>query len=189
MWRWCVWTWIVVGLAAGVSGQGGGSVAPRLPYVDSNAGLGEGRVYGERTAAGEMAVHEGYGEGRRVVARLGKGDVVVAESSVVITTRPGVIRMERDLGRHGLRRGDEILMYGFVNEGSARVWFKGWKMADFDVSFAKWPDGGGCVGANCAARVVSEAEAVTWVRVRLKSGVRGWVKAGGGLVLPGGAKI
>lgn len=185
----CVWTLVAAGLGAGAPGQEGGSAAPGLPYVDRNAGLGEGRGYGEWTAAGEMAVYDGYGEGRRVVARLKKGDVAAVESSVVITAKPGVIRMDRDLGRDGLRRGDEILMYGFVNEGFARVWFQGRMRADFDITFVKWPDGGGCGGANCAARLVREAEAVRWVRVSLKSGARGWVKAAGGLLLPGGAII
>jgi hypothetical protein len=69
--RRCVWTWIAVGLlVVGVSGQEGGSAAPGLPYVDLNAGLGEWWVYGEWTAAGEMAVYDGHGDGRRVVARL-----------------------------------------------------------------------------------------------------------------------
>lgn len=60
--RGCIWTWIAVGLlVVGVSGQEGGSAAPGLPYVDLNAGLGEGWV------------HDGHGDGRRVVARLRKG--------------------------------------------------------------------------------------------------------------------
>ena len=92
MWRWCVWTWVALWVAAGASGKEGGSAAPGLPYIDLNASLGEGRAYGDWTAAGEMAVYDGYGEGRRVVSRLRKGDVVAAESCVVITTRPEIGR-------------------------------------------------------------------------------------------------
>lgn len=185
MGRWCVWIFIACGfMGAGAPGQEGANAAPGLSYVDLNAGLGEGWAYGDWTAAGDMAVYDGYGEGRRVVARLKKGDVAEAESSVVITMRPGVIQMDRDLGRHGLKRDDEILIYGFVNGGFARVWFNGGMQAEFDVSFAKWPDGGGCVGANCAARMVRGAEAVRWVRVRLKSGASVWARQGG-FVPPG----
>lgn len=98
---------------------------------------------------------------------------------MVVTAKPGMIQLERDPGRDGLRQGDEILMHRFVNEGFARVWFKRRMHADFEISFVKWPDGGGCVGTNCAAKLVREAEAVMWVKVRLKSGLRGWVNQGG----------
>ncbi len=149
--------------------------APALPHVEAGASLGEGHQYGRWKALINASVYDTWKMGRKVVSRLAPGETFVAESSVVVTTRPGVIRMDRDLARHGLKRGDTILTYGFVNEGFSRVWFKGRIYADFDISFARWLDGAGCQGWNCAATYVEQPEAIRWVQVRLDTRTTGWV--------------
>jgi len=146
-----------------------------LPHIELDASLGEGHQSGRWKAIENVAVYDTWKKGRKVVLRLTSGEAVVTESSVVITTKPGVIRMDRDLAAHGLKRGDTILTYGFVNEGFSRVWFKGRLHADFDISFAKWPDGAGCQGWHCAAAYIAQPEVVRWVQVRLTSGLKGWV--------------
>jgi len=100
---------------------------------------------------------------------------VVGVTGVVITIRPGVIRMDRDLPEQHLKRGDTILTYTYRGEGFSSVWYEGRFDPEFDISFAKWPDGQGCGGSHCAATYVDLGEKVWWAKVKLKSGRTGWV--------------
>jgi len=54
-----------------------------------------------------------------------EGGKVVAITGVVITFRPGVVRMDRGLPQYGLKGGDTILTYAYRGEGAWAVWFKG----------------------------------------------------------------
>jgi hypothetical protein len=173
--------WFAVCFAAGIalaadSTQVHGVSAPALPHIELGARLGEGHYYGRWKALRSVAVYDTWRQARKAVSRLVPGETVVTESSVVVTTKPGVIRMDRDLKEHGLKRGDTILTYGFENEGFSRVWFKGRIYADFDISFTKWPDGGGCGGEHCSATYVEQPKTIRWVRLKLMSGLTGWVK-------------
>ncbi|HET6206404.1 MAG TPA: hypothetical protein VFD98_06310, partial [Terracidiphilus sp.] len=67
-------------------------------------------------------------------------------SGVVITYKPGVIRLNRDVPQDHLRRGDTILTYTYRGEGFSTVWFKGRFYREYDITFTKRPDGTGCHG-------------------------------------------
>jgi hypothetical protein len=86
--------------------------------------------------------------------------------------------MDRDLPEQHLKRGDTILTYTYKGEGFAAVWFKGIFYSEFDISFTKWPDGGGCGGAHCAATYTDLGKITWWAQVRLSSGRMGWVDMG-----------
>jgi hypothetical protein len=62
--------------------------------------------------------------------------------------------MDRDLPERDLRRGDTLLTYADRGEGFSAVWLKGEYHSEFDISFARNPDGTGCGGAHCAATYV-----------------------------------
>ena len=85
--------------------------------------------------------------------------------------------MNRELPQHNLRRGDTILTYGPMNEGFCDAWFKGRYYPEFDVSFAKYPSGGGYGGSRCAATYIDLGKRFRWIQVKLKSGRTGWVNA------------
>jgi hypothetical protein len=84
--------------------------------------------------------------------------------------------MDRDLPAEGLRSGDTLLTYAYRGEGFSAVWFKGKYYSDFDISFAKWPDGTGCGGAHCAATYLDLGKKSWWTEVKLESGRTGWVE-------------
>lgn len=48
---------------------------------------------------------------------------VTGITGAVVTFRPGLIRMDRDLPEQNLRRGDTILTYAYRGEGFSAVWF------------------------------------------------------------------
>lgn len=150
--------------------------APALPFFDWGACPYETCGYHQWTAHRSVTVYDTWKQGRRPVAQLAKGDTVTGLTGVVITFKPGVIRLDRDLPGENLLRGDTILTYADRGEGFSAVWFKGRYRADFDITFAKRPDGTGCGGAHCAATYLDLGRKVWWAKVKLKSGRTGWVE-------------
>jgi hypothetical protein len=155
--------------------------APALPFVDEKACPFEGCSYREWRAFKSVTAFDTWKEGRRTVATISKGDIVTGLTGLVITVKPGTIRMERDLEDEILKRGDTILTYAYRGEGFSAVWFKGKYYPEFDISFAKYPDGQGCGGSHCAAVYVDLGEKVWWAEVKLKSGRTVWVEMTGNI--------
>jgi hypothetical protein len=105
---------------------------------------------------------------------LRAGDVVVGLTGHVITFRPGRVRIDRDLPDGGLHRGNIILTYVYHGEGETSAWHKGVFYDAFDISFARYPDGGGCQ-RDCYGTVIDGGDKEWWAQVRLKSGRTRWV--------------
>jgi hypothetical protein len=157
----------------------GQSAEPVLPFYDRGACPYERCRYGDPwTVQRPVTVYDTWTEGRRAVAQLVAGDKATGIAGVVITFRPGVIRMDRDLPDQDLRRGDFILTYAHRGEGFSAVWFKGKYRPDFDLTFTKWPDGSGCGNGHCAATSLDPGKKVWWAEVKLASGKTGWVDMG-----------
>jgi len=149
--------------------------APNMPYYEWNVCPGEGCVYGQWVARGSVMVYNTYRHERFAVARLAAGDRVSARTGVVVTVKPGIIRMDRAVAKYDLKPGDKILSYAYSGEGFATVWFNGRLIQGFDISFTKWPDGAGCHGASCRATYLDLGEHIWWAEVKLASGKIGWV--------------
>ena len=105
-----------------------------------------------------MTVYDTWKQGRQRIAQLAKGDRVKGITGAVVTYRPGLIRMDRDLPEANLHRGDTVLTYADRGEGFSAAWFKGRYYSDLDISFAKLPDGAGCGGEHCAAAYVDPGQ-------------------------------
>jgi hypothetical protein len=148
---------------------------PALPYFDWNACPFEGCTYRQWTARKPAIVYDTWKQQRRVVERLSTGDKVIAVTGVVITFKPGVVRMDRDLPDRNLARGDRILTYANRGEGFSAAWYKGTYYPWLDISFTKWPNGQGCGGTHCAATYVDLGKKVWWAQVKLKAGRVGWI--------------
>src|SRR5215470_434714 len=111
------------------------SKRPELPFFDWNACPFEGCVYREWTAEKPVVVYDTWKQTRKSMAQLSVGTKVMGITGVVITFRPGVIRMDRDVPDAGLKRGDTILTYTYVGEGFSAVWVKDKYDPSFDISF------------------------------------------------------
>jgi hypothetical protein len=145
---------------------------PALPFYDWGACPYETCAYRQWT----VTVYDTWKAERRPIAQLAVGDQVTGIAGAVVTLQPGLIRMDRDLPGQDLRRGDTVFTYAYRGEGFAAVWFKGKYHSLFDISFAKWPDGTGCGGADCAATYMDLGRKSWWVEVKLASGRTGWVE-------------
>jgi hypothetical protein len=149
--------------------------APTLPFFDWNACPFEGCRYGEWTAVSEVEVFDTWKPSRKRIATVPTKALVTGESGVVITYKPGIIQLNADLPLDDLSRGDKILTYTYLGEGFSVAWFKGRFYREYDTTFAKWPDGSGCLGDDCAGNYVDLGEKVWWAKVKLRSGTIGWV--------------
>ena len=150
--------------------------APALPFYDWGACPYETCRYGQWTAQRSVTVYNTWKLGRRPITKLSAGDQGTGITGAVVTLKPGLVRMDRDLPYQGLRRGDTLLTYAYRGEGYSAVWFKGEYYPYFDLTFAKWPDGSGCGGAHCAATYMDLGKKTWWAEVKLSSGRTGWVE-------------
>jgi hypothetical protein len=148
---------------------------PSLPFFDWKACPFEGCTYGKWTATATVDVFDTWKPSRKRIATLPPKTVVTGFFGVVITYKPGVIRLNTDLPGDGLRRGDTILTYTYRGEGVSAVWFKGRLYRDYDITFAKRPDGSGCLRTDCEGAYVDLGEKVWWAKVKMRSGTIGWV--------------
>ncbi len=154
-----LWTLIALALAIVCPAQ----VMPRpaLPFYEWKVCPGEGCQYGRWTARKAVAAYDTYKASRRLIARISKGDVVEGLTGVVITYRPGVIRLDRDRPEEGLHSGDEVLTYTYRGEGDSAAWSKGKFYSDFDIA---------------AATSVDQGNKVWWAQVKFEDGCTAWVK-------------
>ena len=150
--------------------------ARALPFYDWGACPYEGCAYRQWTARRAVTVYDTWKPDRQPIAQLAEGDEVTGITGMVVTSMPGLIRMDRDLPDRDLRRGDTVLTYAYRGEGFSAVWFKGTYHTGFDISFAKWPDGTGCGGAHCAATYTDPGRKLWWAEVKIESGRTGWVE-------------
>jgi hypothetical protein len=149
---------------------------PTLPFYDWGACPYERCTYGASwTVRRPVRIYDTWKEGRRVIGQLAAGDKATGINGVVITFKPGVIRMDRDLPDQDLRRGDKIVTYAYRGEGFSAVWFTGRYHSEFDIGFTKSPDGSGCGNGYCAATYLDLGKKAWWAEVKLASGRTGWV--------------
>jgi hypothetical protein len=157
-------------------GESKAMAAPALPFYDWGECPYEGCAYRQWTAHWSVTVWDTWKQGRQPIAQLAEGDKVTGITGVVITFKPGLIRMDRDLPEADLRRGDTVLTYAYRGEGFSAIWCKGRYHSHFDISFAKWPNGMGCGGAHCAGTYVDLGKKSWWAQVKLLSGRTGWAE-------------
>ena len=150
--------------------------APALPFYDWGACPYETCAYREWTVHQAATVYDTWKQGRRPIAHLAAGEKVTGITGVVVTIKPGLVRIDRDLPELDLRRGETILTYADRGEGFSAAWFKGSYHSEYDISFAKLPDGTGCGGEHCAATYLDPGTKSWWTEVRLDSGRIGWVE-------------
>jgi len=169
------------GLVCAAAGQSGDDfkemAAPALPFYDWGACPYETCAYAQSwTAHKAVTLYDTWKAGRRAIGQLAAGDRVTGVTGVVVTAKPGVIRLDRDVARQNLKRGDTLLTYANRGEGYSAVWFKGRYYASFDVSFAKLLNGTGCGGDHCAGTFVDAGNHVWWAQVKLASGQTAWAE-------------
>ncbi len=150
---------------------------PSLPFLSPGVCPFEGCVYRDWIAREDVPAYDTWGEERTQLGTIQKREAATALGGMVVTYRPGVIHLDRDIPEFGLRKGDTIYTYAYHGEGYSQVWVNGRFHELYDISFTKWPDGTGCGGAHCAATYLDLGEKTWWAELKRKSGETVWVKA------------
>jgi hypothetical protein len=114
-----VWLNILVGVflfqnASHGAAQSIAGPRPELPYFDWNACPFEAGAYGKWTAREVVPLYGTWKKRRLEITRLAVGDKVVAVTGVVITFKPGLIRMDRDLRPMTLRQATRFSLMPIV---------------------------------------------------------------------------
>jgi len=129
-------------------------------------------TYREWTAEDEIPIHQNRSEKSAVVFRLRRQEHFDAVTGVVVTEKPGVVRIDRpvqdgylegsDQPQLSLKAGDTIYLLSPLGEGAYLFWYRG-KVYRSSTDLAAMP------GVDAAG-----ARMTWWKQVRNKAGKKGW---------------
>ena len=102
-------------------------------------------------------------DGSPVAFRLKKGERVKGMTGVVVTSRPGEVRVLKrtKIGRFTADPGDTLYLLTYIGEGFHKVWFKG-KISEEETF------------DETTFRHILEPNAVWWVKIKNRRGQIGW---------------
>ncbi len=169
-------TIVLASVAATVSAA---EYQPPMPYYDWGACPFEGCVYQEWIAKAELNVFKDRDLSSPIVFTLGRREEVNALTGVVITTRPGKVKILEpitlDLEKPvSLVPGDILFTLHYLGEGYWLFWFKGELHSDEIMSpsdvVEKTPR------PNAPIQVLSVPETEWWVKLKNSKGIIGWTK-------------
>jgi hypothetical protein len=149
---------------------------PKLPFYDWGACPFECCTYQEWEAEKAVTAYSQRSETSPPAFSVAKGEKIRAVTGVVITTRPGVVRL-RSAGKYGylatskvpepqrsLQSGEFIYTLHYEGEGSYLFWYKG----------KTYSDGIGDSGDDDHFEVLSQPEYVWWAKLKNAAGTIGW---------------
>ena len=146
-----------------------------MPYLDWGACPYECCVYGTWTVLHDTTVRTARRPGAPPAFRLKAGERVTVPRGVVVTTRPGQIRVlaPTTLGEGAdataLKPGDILYTLHYAGEGYDLLWFKGRKLKDQIHT-----DEVGRMEQLPALEVLELPSSEWWVRVKNSAGQVGW---------------
>ena len=111
---------------------------------------------------------------RREIGSVAAGTMVEVLEDVIVVDAPDIVRVTEAIAGLKLKEGDTILRFARLGEGWADLWAAGCWYKQANGDFITEPDGGGCGGSNCAARVTKMGSQTWWVRIRMPGGKVGW---------------
>jgi hypothetical protein len=148
---------------------------PQLPVIRAS-----GRV---KSSSAKLKVVQLAGiadtwkDARREIGSVAAGTMVEVLEDAIVVDAPDIVRVTGPVAALNLKEGDTILRYARLGEGWADFWTEGCWFKDADGGFITEPDGGGCGGSNCSARVTKLGRQTWWFRIKLPSGKTGWTQS------------
>jgi hypothetical protein len=113
-------------------------------------------------------------ETRHEVAAVPAGTTVEVLEDLIVVDAPDIVWVSAPIDELNLKQGDTILRYARLGEGWADLWSGGCWYKEMRAEFITEPDGAGCGGSNCSARVTKMGRQMWWFRIRLPNGKTGW---------------
>ncbi|MBX7053451.1 MAG: hypothetical protein K1X36_00715 [Pyrinomonadaceae bacterium] len=148
-------------LGSAVSGQS--KSKPTIPFVDKGACPFECCTYREWTVDKATAVRSAMRDSSPIAFRLKQGERVKGVTGVVVTSRPGEVRVLKrtKIGRFTANKGDTLYLLTYIGEGFHKVWYRGNMTEEETYDPAKF-------------REISQPISEWWVKVRNSRGQIGW---------------
>ncbi|MBP6003532.1 MAG: hypothetical protein KA746_08885 [Pyrinomonadaceae bacterium] len=142
---------------------GQGNLKPTIPFVDKGACPFECCTYREWTVDKPTVVRAAMRDGSSIAFRLKKGERVKGVTGVVVTSRPGEVRVLKrtKIGRFTANKGDTLYLLTYIGEGFHKVWFKGKISEEETYDPAKF-------------REIRQPVSEWWVKIRNSRGQTGW---------------
>jgi hypothetical protein len=114
---------------------------------------------------------------RREVASVPSGTVVDVLEDLIVVDAPDIVRVTQSISEMNVKEGDTLLRFARLDDGTADFWVDGCWYKDINADFIVGPDGGGCGGSDCSARVTKMGKQSWWVHIKLPNGKTGWTQS------------
>ena len=157
---------------------------PKLPVI---------RASGRYEASGALVrvtqtsgIADSWKPTRREIGSVPDGAMVEVLEDVIVVDSPDIVRVTVPMDGLNLKEGDTILRYAHLGEGWADFWANGCWYKGADAGFITEPDGRGCGGSACSAKVTKMGRQMWWFKVRLPNGKVGWTLSQALDLSPGG---
>ena len=145
---------------------------PKLPAVRASGRIA---TSGARLRVLQLAgIADSWKPTRREIGSVQAGTTVEVLEDLLVVDAPDIVRVTESIVGLKLKEGDTILRYARLGEGSADFWAEGCLYREASGDFIIEPDGGGCGGSSCSARVTKLGRQAWWFRIKLPSGKVGW---------------
>ena len=112
---------------------------------------------------------------RREITSVPAGTAVEVLEDLIVVEAPDIVWVSTSVEAMKIKQGDTILRYARLGEGWADLWTEGCWYKDADGGFITEPDGAGCGGSQCSAKVTKLGRQMWWFHVRLPNGKTGWM--------------
>jgi hypothetical protein len=114
---------------------------------------------------------------RREIGSVPSGTMVEVLEDRIVVDAPDVVRVTNSIDALNLKEGDKILRYARLGEGWADIWAEGCWYRAVNADFITEPDGAGCGGTRCSARVTKLGSQTWWFRILRPDGKSGWTQS------------
>jgi hypothetical protein len=145
---------------------------PKLPSVRASGRIA---TSGTRLRVLQKAgIADSWKATRREIGSVQADTTVEVLEDLIVVDAPDIVRVTEPITELRLKEGDTILRYARLGEGLADFWVDGCWYKEASGNFIIEPDGGGCGGSSCSAKVTKLGRQAWWFRIKLPSGKVGW---------------